>query len=136
MGTWGVVACVLVFVLVDFVVIGAVVSIAAQSVGELARRFPSKTPGPGAVSKRFQSVKVGMLSLGGSVHLAVDESHLHVEPALIMRRFGMRGFSVPWSEVVFVRRGWRSVRVRIADVVVIGPPWALELASPGDGVNR
>lgn len=95
----------------------------------IAERFPAREPRPDAVTKHFQSYKVGLLNLGFMVHTSADDMWLHLRPAWFGRRVGMKGASVPWEEIEPVRRrGRRYAEVKIGLATVFGPRWALELA--------
>jgi len=100
---------------------------------KLADDHPAVEPAPDAVRRRFQSFEMNMLNLGLSVHVAVDDRHLHLSPASVIRWAGARPMSIPWDRIEVVGRGWtsRSVRTRIDKIVVWGPAWCFELARPG-----
>lgn len=122
---------VVIFVVMDLVIIGAVFSVAAGSARTLAEKFPAKAVRPDAVRREFQSVSVGMGNWGNGYHLIVDEQHLHLEPAWLMRKLRVRMASVPWAEV---RRARAPLPRRGRGIATIGgetvrlPVWALELA--------
>lgn len=112
--------------LILFVLVPRVVKAAWEPIGG---RFPPVEPAPNAVRREFQSFKIGLLNLGWSVHVAVDEEHLHLFPAWLPRVWGMTAASVPWPEITDKGPslfGQRKVRVR--QTVLIGPAWCLELA--------
>ena len=95
----------------------------------IAERFPPREIRSDAVTKHFQSYRVGLLNLGFMVHTSVDDMSLHLRPARFGRMIGMKGASVPWEEIVPVRRrGKRYAEVKIGKESVFGPLWALELA--------
>ncbi len=99
--------------------------------GPLANDFPHQPVDGQAVRKRFQSFRLGMLNLGFSIHVAVDERHLHLEPAAWMRKLGARPVSIPWERIEVVKRGkgaWMTAR--IGPYTLAGPAWCLELAEP------
>ncbi len=95
-------------------------------------RFPRRAPAPDAVSRRFQSFRLGLFNLGGCIHASADEAHLHLEPVGLLRRIGLRPASVPWDAIKVVRRSrsgrWASVR--IGSHTLQGPAWCLDLADP------
>lgn len=122
---------VVIFVVMDLIIIGAVFSVAAGSARTIAEKFPAKAVRPDAVRREFQSVAIGMGNWGGSYHLAVDEQHLHMEPAWLMRKLRVRTASVPWDQV---KRARGTLPRRGRGIATIGgetvrlPVWALELA--------
>jgi hypothetical protein len=74
-----------------------------------AREYPPHPPAPDAVRRRFQSFRVGMMNLGGAIHVAVDEDHLHLTPVRVLRWIGMSPISVPWGSITIRRRRGRWV---------------------------
>ena len=88
--------------------------------------WPPFEPAPEAVHRNFQSFKLGLLNLGWSVHVSVDQSHLHLRPARLIRWMGAASGSIPWN----VMRPVSSTMVNIADHTLIGPRWCMELAAP------
>ncbi len=99
--------------------------------GPLAADFPPRPVHDQAVRKKFQSFRLGLLNLGWSVHVAVDEGHLHLEPAAWMRTFGAKAASIPWERIEVVKHGrgaWMTAR--IGPHTLAGPAWCLELAEP------
>ena len=96
----------------------------------LQQVHPAAEPATDAVRKNFQSFKIGLLNLGMSVHVAVDERALHLFPAAIIRWFGARPASVPWGEIEVKKRGRFTTHVRIAGADVFGPHWCFELVDP------
>ncbi len=97
----------------------------------LAQPFPAQQIGSDAVRKNFQSFRIGIVKLGFSVHVAVDEQYLHLIPARLIRLFGARTASIPWNQVSFTgRKGKRNAVVKIGANTVMGPAWCLEMAEP------
>jgi hypothetical protein len=95
----------------------------------LVEHHPAAPIADDAVQRNFQSYKIGMMNLGFMVHTAVDEQHLHLQPAWLGRVLRMRAASVPWGAVEPVkRRGKKYAEVKIGTSRVIGPAWALGLA--------
>lgn len=129
-----------VFVLVSFAIVQTVIVFAfvipafvRDSWTPLGVAHPPVEPAPGAVVKRWQSFNSGMLNLGWSVDVAVDETHLHLRPSPLGRVIGLRPASVPWEEVEFVKEGRFSARVKIAGIEIRGPKWCLTMARVGEG---
>lgn len=128
-----VIAIVVVLLSTDFIVIGALFANLRSSMWKpLSDAFPARPPAPDAVRKEFQSLKMGILNLGGCAHLSVDDEYLHIEPAAFLRWFRMVSMSIPWEAVRVKKRSksGKSVTVRIRNVEVMGPGWAFGLAEP------
>lgn len=102
-----------------------------SSWGEIAGAYPPVEPSPDAVRRSFQSFRCGLLSMGWCVHVATDDEHLHMRPALLMRIFGARPTSVPWDAIDRVEGKGRHRRVRIGQRELSGPAWCLGLADSG-----
>lgn len=97
----------------------------------LAGPFEAHEIGPDAVRKNFQSFRIGIVNLGFSVHVAVDEQYLHLIPARIIQIFGAKAASIPWDQVTFKdRKGKRYATVKIGSSMVLGPAWCLTIAEP------
>jgi len=125
-----------VFVIVDLVVVFAAFRLCAIIWNALGKGCDFVQPGPDAVRKDFQSMKIGMFNYGGCLHIAVDEDYLHLYPAWIVRTNGGRSFSVPWERVQAdashpKRRVWRG---RINGQKVLAPAWAMKIAAVGVNV--
>lgn len=114
-------------ILVVYVIIRAMMR---NSWDVLTRRFPFDQPAPDALTRRFQSFKLGILNLGWSIHVTVDAEHLHLRPAWFCRRLGMTPVSIPWDDITFLRRLGRSpyATARIAGLTMTGPMWCFSLA--------
>jgi hypothetical protein len=83
--------------------------------------------------KNFQSFHFGNYSLGRSVHVVIDDDHLHLLPALILRCFQCRAISIPWQAMKLTTKQplMKSFRtVQIGGIKVLGPAWCFELVSP------
>lgn len=120
-----------IFALVDLVVVGAVFQMAAHYWNELGKGCDYVQPRPGSVRKDFQSMKIGVFNYGSCLHIAVDENHLHLYPAKIIRWVGGRSFSIPWDKVEPdasrpQRRLWPA---RVNGQKVLAPAWALRIAT-------
>ena len=94
----------------------------------LMERYPPVEPGDEAVSRNFQSFRFGLLNLGLSVHVTVDDHALHLRQAKIIRWAGAREVSIPWTEIELVKLGRRQSTANIAGATVIGPTWCLSIA--------
>jgi hypothetical protein len=127
--TWAIVTCVIAAVLMmDSMVFYALLR---AGWSELTQDLPSVAPEPGAVRREFQTFKAGMYNLGWSVHVAVDESHLHLYPAAIIRWAGGKPASIPWERIQIVTPAAKATKVKIGKATVIGPTWCLEMAASG-----
>lgn len=133
MKTWHVVMIVGLFLSVDAVVVGALLHFAVQSaLSPLSTMYPALPLGPGAVRRNFQGIARNHMNMGWSVHLAADETHLHVLPAAIFRMCGAKASSVPWDAIqVTSQRRW-TCRLKIAGAgndEYVFPAWVGNLAT-------
>ncbi len=119
-----------IFLAVDAVVLWAVCMWVKSIFAELAAKFPPREPAPDAVRREFQSFSIDTVNMGWSVHAAADDFGLHLRPALLIRLFGGRALSIPWSEVSpYGRRGrWFSKAKIGGRWSMTGPSWCLRLA--------
>jgi hypothetical protein len=138
MSPWVIAMLVTVFVVIDLAVVGGVLAACATPLRGLQERFPPIEPGPGAVTKRFQSWSVELANWGNCVHVTCDADYLHLRGAWVLRVMGFQGCSVPWAQVSAPEPTWRrGYRVStIAGVRVRGPAWCLDLASPAGGAGE
>ncbi len=97
-----------------------------------AQRFPPRPADPDAVGRRFQSFRLGVLNFGFCIHVAADEGHLHLQPAALLRFFGARTASIPWSSIEIQKhsRTGRWITAKINERTLLGPAWCLSLAEP------
>lgn len=129
----GLIIVIAVVVLGDLLIVPLILRVVIGSAwNPLASRYPAVEPAPDAVRKNFQSFKIGMVNMGMSVHVAVDDHDLHMFPARLLRWCGAKPISIPWNEVELVKPGKRWVRAKIGGQDVLGPAWCLGLASPAD----
>lgn len=112
----------------DVILVGVVIYGVSAGLRSFSARWPAREPGAGAVRREFQSFKIGIVGLGWSVHVAVDEDHLHLSPAWLARRVGMRAMSIPWEAVTPGRSLLGGREVEVDGMVIRGPRWCLELA--------
>jgi hypothetical protein len=67
---------------------------------------------PKIVRREFRSISVGMVNLGGCMHLTATDDHLIFEPALVARVLGVKPAAVPWTQIRHLSsRGNRAVIV-------------------------
>ncbi len=99
-----------------------------QTFRTLADRYPATQAGPHAVRKNFQSFRFGLVNAGLSVHVEVDDTHLHLKPARFLRWAGAVDSSIPWEAVQPGKRHGKYRKARIDATSLIGPSWALDLA--------
>lgn len=131
---WTITVAVIGFVLLDMAVVFGLVlpAIVRASWGAIADRHPPMEPSPDAVGREFQSFKFGLLNLGWSVHVEVDDRHLHLRPALFARLMRCRAMSIPWEEIRLQGRARaRMRRAMIGRTLVCGPAWCMDLAGGG-----
>lgn len=119
-----------IFVCMDAIIIWAIMRTIGQTMRRLGVGHPPVEPEPGAVRREFQSFKIGILSLGYSIHVTVDAAHLHLDPSLTARWIGIKPMSIPWEHVQWKRATrFSGTLVRIRGTDVHGPTWALKLAA-------
>ncbi|MBX3374190.1 MAG: hypothetical protein KF817_10165 [Phycisphaeraceae bacterium] len=92
--------------------------------------FPARPPAPDAVHRRFQSFSVGIVNMGFSIHVAVDEAFLHLRPVAPWRWLGARDASIPWTAMTPVGRAARVARLPGGHQIV-GPRWCMRLVGAG-----
>jgi len=92
--------------------------------------YPPQTPADDAVRKQRQSFRIGALNLAYCIHVAVDETHLHLTPATLIRWLGGKPTSIPWDVIEFAKRSrfTKSATIQIGKRRVVGPLWCLQLA--------
>ena len=100
----------------------------------LLERYPAHDPAPEAVRRNFQSFRFGAINFGGCVHVAVDEEHLHMMPARLLRWFGATQVSIPWRSITITGgpRFGGMLPASFDGRSVLGPAWCLQLAEPPD----
>ncbi len=117
---------------VTIVSVGGIVAILASVFHLLWRPmlapFPAQEPAPDAVRRRFQSFGIGIVNMGLSIHVAVDDEYLHLVPLAIWQSLGARPASIPWSAMEPIGSSGRVVRV--AGHRLGGPKWCMGLATP------
>lgn len=123
-----------IFIPIDLLVVGSILyGTIHVAWNGFAEKHPPRPIADDAVRRRRQSFKLGVLNLGWSLHVAVDDACLHLEPVRWLARIGMKPASVPWDAITPQGRvfGGRA-KVRIGHETLIGPRWCLELAAPPD----
>ncbi len=100
----------------------------------LQRDFPARSPAQDAVTRNFQSMRLGMLNLAFCIHVTVDDLYLHVTPVAPFRWFGAGTASIPWESIEIVKRSriGRWITARIGKRTLVGPKWCLKLAPPAE----
>jgi hypothetical protein len=120
-------------VIFDLALVGGIMWWAVNAVWRpLRQRYPARDVAPDAVRRNFQSFRFGAINFGGCIHVAVDEDHLHLIPARLLRWFGASTVSIPWASIAITGRP-RLGRILPASFdgrSVAGPAWCLRLAEP------
>jgi hypothetical protein len=128
------IAIIVAFVVVfDVIIITLVMRALASAVKPLGEEFPAVEPAPAAVRRRFQSLKIGLINLGWSVHIAIDRGYLHLRPARLVRIMGFPALSIPWSAITVVERGHGYSMIRVGTTEIVGPTWAFAPDGPPPG---
>ena len=120
--------------MMDMIVVGAILNVAVQTLFEpLSKRFPPQEMIADVAEKSFQTVKVGIMNFGMSVHFGVDNKHVHIVPAKLLRWCGGKPSSVPLSEVSFKEpslvsspRAGKLVEGRIGGIEMMAPAWVFQ----------
>ena len=124
------------FVIVDILVAFSLIAASLKLVwNPLHLAYPPRTPADDAVRKHLQSFRIGLLNLSYCIHIAVDENHLHLTPATLVRWLGAKPTSIPWDAIEVVKRSrfGQSMIARVGERRIAGPAWCLGLAEPADG---
>lgn len=125
---WQVALLVVGIVIVDTVVISALIrSLIGGTWNKMAEKHPFTEPPPEAIRKNFQSLKVGLLNMGWSVHLAVDADHLHLMPAKFFRVMRARPISLPWDALVLKSKRKRYSDIKVGMTIITVPTWCVEM---------
>jgi hypothetical protein len=132
MPTWVIVLIIGIQLSIDAVIVRALLGSASHSFNAISDRYPARERLPDAVFRRFQSVRIGAIGIGGCVHIAIDERFIHVDPAWLMRVAGMRPASVPWESIQVVKTTKRWAKVSIGTTTITGPTWCFGLAPGAD----
>lgn len=120
---------VVLFVVIEPVVI--VWAVIRMVWNKLAEAHPGRPASGDAITRRFQSFRLGIVNLGFAVHATADEGHLHLELIKPLRWLGARRASIPWDAITVVSaHASRWMTVRIGRYKLLGPRWCLELAEP------
>ena len=129
---WIIVLFVIVDVLIAFSLIAASLKLLWNP---LHLAYPPRTAADDAIRKKLQSFRIGPLNLSYCIHTAVDENHLHLTPATLVRWLGGKPTSIPWDAIEVVKRSrfGQSMIVRVGKRRIAGPAWCLGLAEPADG---
>ena len=92
--------------------------------------YPAQEPLDQHTGRRFQSFSIGMVGLGMSIHVVIDDEYLHLTPAWFVRVFGLKPVSIPWDEIEPIpakfSRG-KYAKVSINQQKVTGPRWCFQL---------
>jgi hypothetical protein len=118
-----------VFVMMDTIVVGAVLSAGTAPWKELMQKFPATDPVAPGLSREFQSVRLGMLNLGKCAHITIDDFSLHLRPAKLGRMLGLGGLSIPYAEIAVSPLGGAPGKYReatIAGHLLLMPAWCVE----------
>lgn len=93
--------------------------------------YPPRPPTEDAIKRRYQSFGMGIVNMGGSIHVAADADYLHMTPLWLWRILGARSASIPWSAMRPVGPIGRYGRtVMVGTHRLVGPNWCMSLASP------
>ncbi len=122
---WQLIAIVGAVTVLDVAIVWAIVHLGWRA---WPQEFPARPLRPDAVSRRFQSLRLDIVNFGFSFTVVVDEAHLHLQPAKLMRWVGARPASIPWESITIQKRSPRWITAHIGRHTIKGPAWCLELA--------
>jgi hypothetical protein len=93
----------------------------------LVKRFPARPVEHGALTRRFQSLRLGVTSFGFSFEIALDETNAHFTPHRLARWFGAQRFSVPREVLAAAKKGIGGYSsVKLVDWRLLAPNWVFE----------
>ena len=128
------------FFVVDAIVVCGIIGAVTNRVWTpLVKRFPEQAIGPESFRKNFQSISIGSVSLGFSVHMAADDNFLHWIPVWFLRIFGCKTISIPWSSFQPASKQ-PFLQKRLANIVLLEqkgptitvPRWCLDVKNTVD----
>ena len=93
------------------------------------KNHPPVKPADDTVCRNFQSFSLGMINMGWSVHVAVDEQYLHLSPVKFMRMLGARSASIPWEAMKPLGGNRATVVTLDQRHRLTGPRWCMELVA-------
>ena len=92
----------------------------------IARQYPPQPLADDAITRRFQSFKLGIINLGWSIHASIDSRYLHLRPVTFLRWFGAIPMSIGWGDLSKLHAGGTSVYLTGGHRLV-GPAWCFEM---------
>jgi hypothetical protein len=114
-----------VFFVLDAIIVGCVLHLAAGELKSFVRHFPPVEPQPGHESRSFQTIALDTFNFGWCFHIASDRDHVHLRPTWFLRRFGVTPCSIPRAALANPRRTFRGASVTVRGHTVRGPRWCL-----------
>ena len=67
---------IIIFIIFDTAIMAVVVvAVVRATFTPLHEQHPPREPRPDAVARNFQSFRFGLVSMGGVIHVSVDEEH-------------------------------------------------------------
>ncbi len=89
--------------------------------------YPAQTPADDAPRRRFQSFAIGFVNMSLSIHVAVDDTYLHLQPLKVWQWLGAAPASIPWTALTPEKPKGRMAS--FGKVKMYGPRWCMELVS-------
>lgn len=109
--------------------LGIVIAVMCGMWNPALKPYPPIEPADDAISKNYQSISLGLVNMGLSVHISVDDSYLHLTPVKPMRACGAASASIPW-DALKPMAGRRSTVVKLGGIhTITGPRWCMELVA-------
>ena len=129
---WIITGIVVFDLLIAFVIVRSLVK---GQLGPLAARFPPVAHGLNPERRSYQSFSFGLLNLGWSIRVTLDQTHLHLEPERWVAWMGLPAMSLPreslqpqgkprgrlWAHPIRVETGSRVPQT------LRGPMWLWEV---------
>jgi len=115
----------------DLLVAATVVSLLFRiSWKPLEPHFSAQPPSETSYGRKFQSFSIGPVNYGFAIHVIIDDQYLHLSPAWIVSRFGLKPISIPWNAIQPLSPTMptgKTARVQARKQTITGPEWCFEL---------
>jgi hypothetical protein len=116
--------CVIAFeIALVITVLGGVIGNAWRA---FAKPFPERVLGIPSFRRNFQSIQLGILGLGLSIHIAIDDDGLHLIPARYLRWFGCMPASIAWECIEVVKTWKYQAKIHVGKTTIVLPRWCIE----------
>lgn len=116
--------------IIVFFIVGGAIGGAWKPLSQL---YPAQPVGDGAFRKNFQSIAIGSVGVGLSVHMAADDNYLHWIPAKLLRIVGCKAVSIPWPSILpspkqpRVQKSMAYIHLKELNKPLTVPHWCIEI---------